>query len=153
MTVTIERAAHTMHASIVAVSKTTKWTRDFTNQMFSSPERYVEGTVYAARVSDGGLPGPIVGFACVRHLKRRPETNVYFVGVAPEWRSLGVGEQLLRRIAADSPHKNVVLKVAQDNSRARSFYERMGFIVRDSDDEDYWHMVTDTKSLTTRTKS
>lgn len=147
------QATHALHASIVAVSKTTRWTRDFTNQMFSSPERYAEGTVYAACVSDGGLHGPVVGFACVRHLKRRPETNVYFVGVAPEWRSLGVGEQLLRRIAADSPHKNVILKVAQDNTHARSFYERMGFIVRDSDDESYWHMVTDTKSLTMRTKS
>lgn len=146
MTFKVSIATEKQHDAIVAVARTTKYTSAYGNIMFSSPEHYKRGWIYAAE-----LDGKVVGFACVRHLVRRPETNIYFVGVREDLRSKGCGARLLREIAHRSPHSRIVLKVATDNPRARSFYERIGFTL-EGFDADYWHLAVTREMLLCNTE-
>jgi [ribosomal protein S18]-alanine N-acetyltransferase len=79
--------------------------------------------VYLARV-DGApvghvavnVTGPLAGY-------------VHAIVVAPDWRSRGIGAELLgfaeRRIFRASP--NVFLCVSEFNTRAQAFYQRLGY--------------------------
>lgn len=155
------RATHDMHDDVVKIARTTRWTRDFTSHMFSTPAHYARGEVLAAvherTVADVDEvvreEVAVVGFASVRHLVRRDETSLYFLGVAPELRSRGIGEVLLRYVGETSPRSLVTLNVARDNPRARSFYERMGFWEVEREDARYWRMAARSDDLVERRKA
>jgi ribosomal protein S18 acetylase RimI-like enzyme len=127
-TYTIRNATVDDHKAILAVAKTSKYTKDFGSHMFSPPSAYEKGWIKVAVYPDGS----IVGFTCVRHKVREPKTMLYFITVMPEQRSGFIGERLLKRVMEDGPHDIMALNVMKDN-RAVSFYERLGFrIVEDA---------------------
>lgn len=120
----IQAAVPQLHPELSRIARTSRYTSDFTNRiMFSSDVTYARGWIVAALI--GGKP---VGFYCVRHKSRSPETVLYFLTVSPECRSTGVGAALMADLKARSPHGRVVLNVAKENVRAHQFYFREGFI-------------------------
>lgn len=55
---------------------------------------------------------------------------IYQLGVAPEWRSHGIGEQLIEQLLNQIAAEGIdvaALDVAVTNPRAQALYERMGF--------------------------
>ena len=118
------RNAHSCeHDMILAIAKTSRYTKDFSNRvMFSSDAAYEKGWIKVAE-SDAG---EIIGFTCVRHKTRQPETMLYFITIHPEWRGQGVGKIMLDEVMDDGPHSRMALNVMKDNE-AVSFYENLGF--------------------------
>ncbi len=120
---TIRRATPRDHKAILAIAKRWKVLSAFGHQMFSGPAAYDKGWV---RVFEDG--GTIVGFTCVRHKVRDPETSLYFIGVDPDCQRTGIGFLLLRDLKEQSPHRRIVLSVTKDNESAIPFYEKHGFV-------------------------
>lgn len=116
------------HKAIVQVSKRSPATRDFTNQMFSGDSMYQKGWILVAEKDE-----EIVGFVCVRHKVRQPETSLYFLGVLPDWKRKGVARKLLEEIKKRSPHRKIVIGVFKDNEEALAFWKREGFTITSSD--------------------
>lgn len=123
------------HNDIVQIAKLTKWTKTFGHIWFSPPQAYERRWIWVAT----DTAGKIIGFACVRPLKRRPEVVLHFVGVAPEAQRKGVAWRLLNALMAHRMVKRMVLKVAKDNP-AKGFYDKQGFKV-ESEDDKYWTMA------------
>lgn len=115
------------HAPLLVIAKQSRYTKDFSNQvMFSSPAAYEKGWILRADQEGTAWTKPL-GFACVRHKTRVPQTVLYFIGVAKEAKRLGVGRALLEEILRTSPHEELVLNVMRENNEARAFYQRLGF--------------------------
>ncbi|MFN2239828.1 MAG: GNAT family N-acetyltransferase [Thermoanaerobaculia bacterium] len=99
-----------------------EWQRaDFEKRFTKSPYFVVEAREHA------------VGTVCV---ERRPDC-VYILGLQllPAYQGLGIGTDVVRSIIRDAAaeHLPVVLSVVPANTRARGFYERLGFEVTDVD--------------------
>lgn len=123
--ITLRPAKSEDHDEILKIAKQSKYTKDFSNRvMFSSDDAYEKGWIRVAEVD-----GKIVGFTCVRHAKRWPETILYFIGVDDEHKSQGIGEDMIHMVMASGPHSRMRLNVMKDNVRAQQFYERLGFEV------------------------
>lgn len=121
----LENATVEDHNQIVAIAKTSPYTKDFSNRvMFSSDAAYEKGWIKIAIQE-----AQIVGFTCVRHKVRDPETMLYFITVLPDWRSQGIGELLLDEVMRTGPHQLMALNVMKENERAVQFYQRLGFEV------------------------
>ncbi|MCC6363323.1 MAG: ribosomal protein S18-alanine N-acetyltransferase [Bryobacterales bacterium] len=70
--------------------------------------------------------GVIAGFIVAR--KTAPdEREVLNIAVLPEYRSLGIGEALLRALVFSGETGDVFLEVRESNDVARRLYERVGF--------------------------
>lgn len=110
--------------AIMAVAKVSKYTRDFSNIMFSSKEAYHKGWI---RVAVEAGSGRLLGFSCVRHKVREPATSLYFIGVLPEAQGAGVGKKLLQDLVSETPHRCIQLNVMRENESARQFYLKFGF--------------------------
>jgi ribosomal-protein-alanine N-acetyltransferase len=70
-----------------------------------------------------------IGFILVRDLGN--ECEILSVGVAPRWRRLGIGRELLAAAIAEGRHRNLpslVLEVAIDNEAANNLYSSAGFV-------------------------
>lgn len=119
----IINAPHSLHPEIMKIAKLSKYTRDFSNHMFSGEEMYKKGWISAVMDDQG----KVVGFSCVRHKTRTPETSLYFIGLAPEQKGLGLGSRLIDHIKDSSPHRCIQLNVMKDNEPALGFYKRLGF--------------------------
>ena len=111
------------HKAIVELAKVSRYTLDFSHMMFSAPVMYERGWIWIAQQEKGS----VVGFSCVRHKKRQPETKLYFIGVHPNVQGCGIGRKLLRVVEQNSPHPVVVLDVEEDNVGALVFYKRLGY--------------------------
>mgnify|MGYP000844613663 CR=1 FL=1 len=123
--VTFRKAVEEDHVALVKLAKTSKYTKDFSNRvMFSSPLVYEKGWIAVAEVK-----GQIVGFSCVRHKTRWPETVLYFIIIDEAYRSLKIGEKLIEYVMNDGPHTSMRLNVMKDNEAAKRFYDRLGFNV------------------------
>lgn len=123
--VTITQASPDEHTALLAVAKQSKFTRDFSNQvMFSSRAAYLKGWIRKAV----GLDGSVVGFTCVRHKVRSPETVLYFIAVDSDVRQRNVGRALFQDLLLQSPSGFVSFNVDNDNAEARAFYARLGCI-------------------------
>lgn len=116
----IRVASHADHAAITKIAKQSKYTKDFTNMIFSGKDCYEAGRI---RVALQG--GKVVGFTCFRHRQRDSVTVLYFVGVEMMLRSQGIGERLLTDLW-DVSTGEVEFKVMKDN-RAVALYQRLGF--------------------------
>lgn len=111
------------HAVLLGIARQSKWTKDFSNAvMFSSPAAYSKGWIRAAWSG----AGVCLGFTCVRHKVRTPETVLYFIAVNQLDRRHGAGRALFEDLMERSPSGNVSFNVGKDNVEARAFYERIG---------------------------
>lgn len=70
--------------------------------------------------------GEVVGAALGNHCVRKPQTTLYEIAVDTAHRREGIGEELLSRMAADSPHEKLVAKCPVDLP-ANKFYEATGW--------------------------
>jgi len=131
MKIAIVPASEEDHKEIMKVAKLSPYTKDFSNSMmFSSVAAYSKGWIRIAKLEG---TGEIVGFTCVRHKVRDPETVLYFIGVFNLVHSHGIGKQLMADLEEQTPHKRIALNVAKDNPRALSFYESIGFTIEHGD--------------------
>lgn len=125
MNLKIRPATLEEHKELVRLANSSIYTKDFSNQlMFSGPDAYRKGWITIAL--DGSK---IVGMSCVRHKVRVPETMLYFVVIEPDYRSRGIGEELLGHVMQHGPHSKMALNVMKENERAIKFYKRLGFRV------------------------
>jgi ribosomal protein S18 acetylase RimI-like enzyme len=87
------------------------------------------GSFYAARQ----VPGVMFRGLRTERVIRPPEANrglIYQLGVKPEMRGRGIGEQLVEQLilrAQTLSLTHVALDVADNNPRARALYLRLGF--------------------------
>lgn len=124
MDIFIDNAGIEHHSAITKICKQSPYTKDFTNQIFSSEECYQAGRI---RIAFHEL---IVGFTCFRHRVRKdPTTVLYFVGVDKLFRRQKIGSHLmwdLQKIANRDHVGTIEFKVMKDNP-AVSWYEKLGF--------------------------
>lgn len=120
----ITRAAKfSEHKEIMKIAKLSKYTRDFSNHIFSGEKMYEKGWIIVAQ----NAYKDYLGFYCVRHKVRQPAITLYFIGVNPILKKEGIGTQLLQHMKDSSPHKCIELNCAKDNEPALKFYEKHGF--------------------------
>lgn len=119
----IRKAAFIEHGSIMKIAKLSKYTRDFSNHIFSGEAMYEKGWINVAHM-DFAL---LAGFYCVRHKTRTPATTLYFIGIDPEFKEMKVGTDLLQHMKDNSPYKCIELNCMKDNEPALKFYEKHGF--------------------------
>ena len=111
------------HDKVLKVMKTSKHTGAFGNRpMFSNDDMYAKGWIVVAEID-----GLLVGAYCVRQSVRFKETVLYFITIDTKQRSKGIGLKLMEDMKEQSPFNRIRLNVADDNPRARQFYEQMGF--------------------------
>jgi len=89
------------------------------------------GFINRAQCEDGDLvtarrDGQVVGAALGNHCVRKPQTTLYELAVLPEYRREGLGAELVRRLAAESPHDKMVAKCPADLP-ANEFYADQGW--------------------------
>src|SRR5882757_7063742 len=96
--------AFSEHAEIMKIAKLSKYTRDFSNHIFSGESMYNKGWISVATGPEG-----FTGFYCVRHKVRVPKTTLYFIGVDPNMKQQGIASSLLRHMKDTSPHKCIEL--------------------------------------------
>ncbi len=118
------------HSEIVKLARQEKFTQDFSNRIFSGPEAYEKGWIRVIRAQCNHCPHEqIIGFSCVRHKTREPETSLYFLGVDRDHRRRQIGTKLLEEVIAGSSHPRIVLSCHKENVGALAFYQRHGFVI------------------------
>lgn len=134
--VVMRPALHSEHKELMKLTKLSKYTRDFSNRMFSASEMYERGWIQVAEAINDvpeGLASSFIGFYCIRHKTRVPATSLYFIGVDPVAKKRSIGTMLLGHLMLMSPHPRIDLNCSKDNTAAVKFYERHEFtIVGDS---------------------
>jgi len=87
------------------------------------------GERFVAVAEADGVPVGQAGLDLVRYERERI-AYVFGVGVTPEWRSRGIGAKLqthLEQIAVARGFRALRCHVAKHNTRALSWYERLGY--------------------------
>lgn len=72
----------------------------------------------------------IIGYIIYWHI--RNEVQISNIAISPDYRQLGVGEGVLRKVLLDMRHKSaefVFLEVRPSNLAARRLYEKLGFTI------------------------
>lgn len=72
----------------------------------------------------------IIGYIIYWHI--RNEVQISNIAISPEYRQMGVGEGVLRKMLAEMRHKDaefVFLEVRPSNLAARRLYEKIGFTI------------------------
>jgi GNAT superfamily N-acetyltransferase len=70
--------------------------------------------------------GDVVAAALGNHCTRKPQTTLYELAVAKDYRREGLATELINRMLRDSPHNKVVCKCPTDLP-ANEFYDSVGF--------------------------
>jgi ribosomal protein S18 acetylase RimI-like enzyme len=99
--------------------------REFVSQAYSgdSLRHRLEANIFLVASHNGS----VVGFADFRS-RSSTEAELAAIYVLPELQGRGIGARLLQAgIAKFPPRTEFVLRVEQDNARARRFYETHGF--------------------------
>lgn len=122
----IRQATLADHDEIVKLARTSKYTGDFSNHMFSPPSAYEKGWIRVA-IHMMGHREKIIGFYCVRHKVRADETSLYFITVHPGYAKLGHGTALLMDLKEQCPHPKIVLNVMKSNTDVIRWYRNHGF--------------------------
>lgn len=115
------------HVPLCKLAKTSKWTRDFSNHMFSGTHAYAREWIQGAYLYED-QQDKLVGFYCVRHKVRTPATTLYFITVDPAHYRQGIAEALLGHMKEHSPHPCIELNVGVANVEAAAFYKKHGFV-------------------------
>ena len=72
----------------------------------------------------------IIGYVIYWHI--RNEVQISNIAISPEYRQLGVGEGVLKKVLHEMRHKGaefVFLEVRPSNLAARRLYEKLGFTI------------------------
>jgi len=72
----------------------------------------------------------IIGYVIYWHI--RNEVQISNIAISPDYRQLGVGEGVLRKVLFEMRHKGaefVFLEVRPSNLAARCLYEKLGFTI------------------------
>lgn len=72
----------------------------------------------------------IIGYVIYWHV--RNEVQISNIAISPEYRQMGVGEGVLRKVLVEMRHRNaefVFLEVRPSNLIARNLYEKLGFAI------------------------
>jgi len=117
----IRQATVDDHKDIVKIAKQSKYTKDYSNMIFSGPDCYEQGRIRVL-VQDKTT----LGFSCVRKRKRDNVTVLYFIGIEETRRGNGLGSLLLADLEERS--SSIELKVMKDNQAYR-LYSRRGYVV------------------------
>lgn len=117
---TIRVAKFNEHKTICAIARQHKFTRDFSNMIFSGVECYDEERIRVAEQD-----GAIVGFTCFRKRKRDSVTVLYFIAVDSAKAARGVGSRLLEELERGASN-GVELKVNKANP-AVEWYRKRGY--------------------------
>src|SRR5262245_17383990 len=97
------------HPAIVKLARCSPYTQDFSNRIFSGPASYEKGWITISMHGD-----ELCGFCCVRHKVKEPVTSLYFLGIDPQHRRLGIGNSLLQDLKRRCPHPCIRLNVAKN---------------------------------------
>ena len=87
-------------------------------------------TLVLLAVVDGEPVGVAVCFLGISTFRARPLLNVHDLAVLPEFRGRGVGRALLGAVEDHARHRGcckLTLEVQDDNTPARTLYQRFGF--------------------------
>lgn len=117
---TIRNARWSEHNAICKIARQSKYTKDFSNMIFSSEQCYQERRIRVLTIRTA-----IIGFYCVRNRKRDGVTVLYFVGVDEERWGHGLGRLLMLDLHKRSTG-TVELKVIKENPAVR-LYQRLGY--------------------------
>lgn len=104
------------------LAKLDKHTTGALSPMNINPDAIKKGWIVLAR--EGKTP---VGFLVVRHCVRNPWTSLYYIGVHPDHRGKGYGEELIWWLMDDSPHDRIRLVCETTNVKSNEFYKIVGF--------------------------
>lgn len=110
--------------AIQAIARMSKYTRGFSNMIYSGKEAYENGNVIVAY---DNVANVAVGFASFRHCVRKPYSTIYDVGVPPDYMGKGIGRRLVEFVLTSSDHGCVRLNVDVNNKDAIAFYRKLGF--------------------------
>lgn len=110
------------HEAILKVARTSKYLGGFGNSIYSGPDRYAVGAIGIAKIGR-----KVVGFVCLRHAVRKPQTTVYDIGTLPEYKKKGVGKAIIDWVMEQSPWNRIVLNVDVRNKEAIDFYKKIDF--------------------------
>lgn len=108
------------------IASQSKYTRDFNRLWFIRTNilnHYSKGHVGKAIVGRR-----IVGFVLVNHLKRKPHSSIYYMGVDRDVKREGVGRQLVSWALSASPWNKLQLVCEDSNVEGMKFYLSLGFI-------------------------
>lgn len=117
-------------------SMTTKDFRTLAAEPWFDPDDLILAFDTASANTDGPA-GRLAGYTWIKTVRggedgARPETELYVLGVDPQYAGLGLGAALLgetlRRMSAHDPGR-ITLYVDGDNESARALYDRAGFTV------------------------
>lgn len=70
--------------------------------------------------------GRVVGAALINHCERKPQTTLYDIAVDEDYRRQGIALELIKCIAAESPHNRIIAKCPCDLP-SNEFYQRTGW--------------------------
>jgi len=109
------------------------WSEQTVTDSFESPF----GVWMVVRGEDG-VPVAYLGGMCIAG-----EAEIYRVAAHPEHRRQGLGEQLVRALAAMNGVDAIFLEVRRSNAPARALYEKCGFTVCGERKNYYEHPTED----------
>ena len=109
------------------------WSEQTVTDSFESPF----GVWLVVRGEDG-VPKAYLGGMCIAG-----EAEIYRVAAHPEHRRQGLGEQLVRALAAMNGVDAIFLEVRRSNAPARALYEKCGFTVCGERKNYYEHPTED----------
>lgn len=100
--------------------------------------------------------GRIVGWSFLWNLPS--DKPAFGLGVTDEWQGRGLGSRLMDHVLAEAVRRGIPkisLTVVQDNDRARSMYERRGFVLQEAftgdDGLPYYYMTAELNARTRET--
>lgn len=115
------------HKRLCQIARTNPYTKDFSNEMmFSGDDAYAKGWIRKLVGEDN----TIVGFTCVRHKARSPETKLYFIVVDPDHHRRGHATRLMDDLhdsARLAGNTHVRLDVEKVNEEAIQLYMKYGY--------------------------
>lgn len=109
------------------------WSEQTVTDSFESPF----GIWLVIRGEDG-VPKAYLGGMCIAG-----EAEIYRVAAHPDCRRQGLGEQLVRALAAAQGVEAIFLEVRRSNTPARALYEKCGFTVCGERKNYYEHPTED----------
>ncbi len=109
--------------AIKKIASSHKYTKHFSHPAYCNRSKFNNGEVLVSVIED-----EVIGFVVLRIRKRIPETEIDIICVDPEWRSKGIGKQLVDYVCKNQNNPILVLSVHKDNE-ATKFYLHYGFVI------------------------